>query len=991
VKWGEIFFLWGAMVVAQNLPPRWSSENTLYQAAEAVEHGAFSAARLFSRAYADYFPAFTPALPPSDLPGWWENYSQYDLLREGSENLLEAYADYHDPSYKSDLARYHAVKYAFLRGRYAEVLRLEKDLKLSALPRSLQEEARFLIGYAAYREGDKVLAIQNLRPLTEKLGPHHDAANFYMGLMAYEQGDFSQAAKFFEAVQTKNPYRLAVPLWLAYSLGQLQAYKQLSVAVERWLEMEPGPWYGDTLWPYVGITLAQGGLCEKAEQVTPAEGKPLVQWWIGVCYARQQAWTKAIQTWENLADRGDSLGGWAAYGLACAHSTQKHWEEALLWARAAASRPGPPREEVLWLLARIAWQLKENQTGISALTDYLKLPLPPEKKLDARLLLAEFRIATSEYAEALRILGEESDSRFVEARQRTWMLKGFSDWQKNDFASALTAFSSAASLNGPHTPTALLWIAETHYRQSDFSRAEKAYRDFLNHPASEKHPQKDLALLYLSWTLLQQNKTPEALRIAETLQNRYPLSHSIGKTASFLAASAHFAQKRYSQALSLFEKILTVDAQEVQARYYAALSLMRLERYREAEALLASGPAEAPGADKLLLLQAELCAEWLNNPEGSRRAAEKLLRNFPNSPLIPLAKARLGLALIEQGEKDKGSTYLKAVLEAHPDHPDAARLSLEGLREVLDPEAYDRVYRDFIHKLPREGPTRLSFERERLEALAADRRWETLLREARRLRAEIPILTDAHWWEACALEATGDTTAAMTHYEALLNDPTFGQRALSRMILIAQAQGKTEKALAYQESLLTRLPGSGFTYYQALLSWSALAIEVGRTDTVLSILHKLLNDTLLPALSRQQALLQIALAHEKINRPDSALFYLGLVPPLEKNKWAAEALYHTARLSYEKGDHAKAREAIYRLRDEYGAYPVPRASSYLILARIFIAEQKYNSARKLLENLRETAPSAEIKAAAGALLDSVPAPKPSQPARPKGGSGKRKK
>ncbi len=987
----DIFFLCGVLVSAQSLPPRWGSENVFYQAAEAVEHGAFSAARLFSRAYAEYFPAFTPALPPSDLPGWWENYSQYDLLREGSEHLLEAYADYHEPSYKSDLARYHAVKYAFLRGRYAEVLRLEKELKLSALPRSLQEEVRFLVGYAAYKEGNNALAIQNLKPLTEKLGPYHDAANFYMGLMAYEQGDFSQAAKFFEAVQTKNPYRLAAPLWLAYSLGQLRAYERLSAVVEQWLGMEPGPWYGDTLWPYVAITLAQGGLCEKAAQITPAQGRPLVQWWVGVCYARQQAWTKAIQAWETLTDREDSLGGWTAYGLACVYSAQKQWEEALLWARVAAGRPGPPRQEVLWLLARLAWQLKENQTGISALTEYLKLSLPPQQKLEAQLLLADFWMATGEYAEALRTLGEASDSRVVEARQRAWMLKGFSEWQKGDLASALAAFSSAARLNGPHTPTALLWIAETHYRQSDFPQAEKAYRDFLSHPASDKHPQRDLALLYLCWTLLQQNKTSEALRIAETLQNRYPLSHSIGKTASFLSASAYFAQKRYEQALSLFEKVLAVDPQEVQARYYAALSLMRLERYKEAEALLASGPVEVPGADKLLLLQAEVCAEWLSNPECSRRASEKLLRNFPNSPLVPLAKARLGLALIEQGEREQGGSYLKAVLEAHPDHPEAARLSLEGLREVLRPEAYDQVYRDFIQKLPREGPTRLSFERERLEALAADKRWETLLREARRLRAEIPILTDAHWWEAYALEATGDTAAAMAQYERLMNDPTFGSRALSRMILIAQAQGKTQRALAYQESLLTRLPGSGFAYYQALLNWSALAIEVGRADTVLPILRQLLGDTLLPVISRQQALLQMAFAHEKANRPDSALFYLTLVPPLEKNKWAAEALYHIARISYERGDHTRAREAIYRLRDEYAAYPLPRASSYLILAKIFIAEQKYTSARKLLENLRETAPSAEIKAAAGALLDSVPVPKaPSSPG-PKGGSGKRKK
>ena len=986
----RFLLIWGVWLSAQNLPLRWWSENAFYQAAEAMDQGAFSAAGAFARSYLDHYPSFTPTLPPSDLPQWWENYSRYDLLREGSEGFLEDYARTHDPSYKSDLARYHAVKYAFLRGRYGEVLRLRRELEVPALPRALQEEARFLIGYAAYREGDKALAIQHLYPLTERVGPYHDAANFYLGVIAYEQGDFGRAAGFFEAVQTRAPYRLAAPLWLAYSLGQLKAYERLAEMVERWMTMEPGPWYGDTLWPYVAITLAQGGLCEKAAQITPAQGKPLVQWWIGVCAARQKAWNKALAAWEALTDREDSLGGWVAYGLSYAYAQQQRWEEALLWAKTAASRPGPPRDEVLWLLAQTAWHLQDTDDGITALTTYLKLPLPPEKKQEAQLMLANFQIMKGDYAEALQTLGKESDSRFIEAQQRAWILWGLSHWQKGDLAAALEAFSAAAALPGPHTPTALLWLAETYYRQNNFPRAEEAYRAFLRHPAAEKHPQKDLATLYLSWTLLQQNKAAEALPLTEALRTRYPLSHPTGKTATFLAASAYFLQKQYPQALELFRKVLSVDAQEIQAYYYAALCLMRLERYKEAEALLESSPKEIPGADKLLLLHAELCAEWLNKPSCTREATERLLRTFPNSPLVPLAKARLGLALIEEGSPKQGVPYLQSVLEHHADHPEAARLALEGLREALSPEEYNQVYRDFLRKIPPEGPTRLNFEREQLLALAAEKRWEMLLREARRIQAELPILTEARWWEAFALEMTGDTMGAIQRYENLIQDPNLAQRALTQLILLAQARGETSKALAYQESLLVRLPAAGFAYYQALLNWSSLATQVGQADTVIPLLHKLLSDTLLPTSSRQQAWIQLALAHEKRGSPDSALFYLALVPTLDKNKWAAEALYHMARLYYEKSDFAKAREAIYRLRDEYAGYPIPRANSYLILARIFLAEQKYTSARKLLENLQQTAPSPEIKAAAGLLLDSLSTVKPPEPPKAPKETKKRK-
>ena len=988
-----LFLLIGLLWLrGQNLPPRWGSEIPLYQAAEAIRAGAFSAARAFSSQYEAHYPAFTPALPPSDLPAWWENYSRYDLLREGSADFLENYARIHDPSYKSDLARYHALKYAFLRGHYAQVLHLEKDLRLPTLPRPLQVEASFLIGYAAYKENNRALAVARLRPLTERLGPYHDAANYYLGIMAYEQGDFLQAAKFFEAVQTKNPYRLAAPLWLAYSLGQAKAYDRLATQVERWLTMEPEPWYRDTLWPYVAVTLAQGGYCDKATEIKPTETYPLTRWWIGVCYARQKAWNKATAAWETLTDREDTLGGWVAYGLAHVFAAQNRWEEALLWAKTAASRPGPPQEETLWLLAQTAWHARDYETSAAALTRYLQLSLPPEKATETRLMLSNSHILTGNYSEALRVLGEEKDSRFEEARQRALLLQGLAHWQNGDLSAAMEAFSAAADRSGPHTPTALLWMAETAYRQADLARTERAYRDFLRHPAADKHPQKDLAILYLAWTLLQRGNAPEALRLTETLQYRYPLRHEIGKTATFIAASAYFLQKQYRQALDLFQKVLSVDPQEIQARYYAALCLMRLEQDREAEALLSAGPEEVPGADKLLLLRAEICAEWLNKPACTRAAAEKLLRTFPGSALVPLAKARLGLALLEEGNKNQGIQYLHAVLEEHPDHPEAARLALDGLQQALSAEQYDQLYREFLRRLPKEGPTRIAFERERLVALAAEKRWHTLIEEARRILQELPFLTEARWWEAYALEMTGDTAAALSRYEALTDDPAFGPKALTQLVLLCQARGQTEKALAYQETLLVRMPASGFAYYQALLSWSALATQVGRIDTAITLLHNLLRDTLLPTLSRQQALIQLALSHEKAGRPDSALPYLHLVPPLDKNKWAAEALYHLARLNYQLGDYLRAREAIYRLRDEYAAYPIPRANAYLVLARILIAEEKFTSARKLLESLRETAPTPDIRASAQSLLDALPSislPAPAMPSKPKKGSRKK--
>jgi TolA-binding protein len=121
---------------------------------------------------------------------------------------------------------------------------------------------------------------------------------------------------------------------------------------------------------------------------------------------------------------------------------------------------------------------------------------------------------------------------------------------------------------------------------------------------------------------------------------------------------------------------------------------------------------------------------------------------------------------------------------------------------------------------------------------------------------------------------------------------------------------------------------------------------------------------------------------------DSALFYLQNIPRLEKNLLAAEALYHMSRLYYAQQRYAEARAAIYRLRDELPAYLEPRAKAYLILARIFLAENKRKSARQLLESLIENAPTEAIRAEARLLKDSIPPDPPPAPSKP---SGKKKK
>lgn len=974
--------LYVGLIWGQALPPFWGAEAFRTSAFPAHFYGAQSWARQQDLLYLDRLPLPFPTTAPSPLPPLWEKYALFDLLRESTPYEMERYAASENPSYRATLARFYAAKYAFLRKRYQEALTYLAGLNPSDFPGVLRQEMQFMEGYAAYATGDRSKAIARLRPLSEKLGPFHDAANYYLGLIYYERGDWRNAAQYLEAVQTRYPYAREAPLWLAYSLGRIPDLNRLRQWGERWRSQSPSPAAAETLWAYLAITFAQAQQCEAAASFAElVPGERLVRFYQGFCAYQVRQDTAALRLWEPLLSGTDSISRWAYYGYAAALTRLGRKEEAIGVLTRLPFSPTPPAAEALWLTAQLAWDLRLIESGKNALIAYLGLPAVPHRK-EALRYLAEFYAAEEKYTEALRTLDTLTDPSFVEPRQRFWLMAGARAFAGRAYAEAESLFAQASRMEGPHTATALFWHAEARYRQGRLREAIEAYTVFLRHPRHKETPYTDEARLALAWTYLQLNAPEEALQYSEPL--RREANRSIRPYATFLSAGAYYLKKRYTDALVLYRELLGSSLPQAQVRYYLAQVLLRLERYREAEAILSEVQPSQAGADAALYLRAEICALWLSRPACTREAAEVLLRMFPSSPRVPMATARLGLAYAELGEKEKAIVTLRRVLSEYPAFPEAARLALEGLRDLLAPLDYDAVYQGFLQKLPPESETRLSFERERLRHLAESERWSLLESEAALVGSRYPALAgEALFWRALAVENLRDTLKALQYYHELTTYPDQRSRAWEKLARLYVSQGKIADAFAAQDSFLRYLSATGYLRVQGLLTWAELAGALGKADSARAILQGLLSDTLLNPFSRQRLLMGIASLWEKTGNTDSALASYARAVPLEKNLLAAEALYHQARLLYEKKRYDESRAAIYRLRDDMPQYLEPRARAYLILARMFIDENKRKSARQLLDSLIENAPTEEIRQEARRLKESIPAdtlpPSPSKP------------
>ncbi|MCX7652201.1 MAG: tetratricopeptide repeat protein [Bacteroidia bacterium] len=962
----------------QALPLLWGPERFRYEGERAHFQGAQSWARQQDILYIDRLPLPLPVAPPSPLVPLWEKYALFDLLRENAPHELENFAAEEAPSYRSALARFYAAKYAFLRKQYDRTLEYLSGLNPTEFSPLLRQDMQFMEGYAAYAIGDKGKAIARLRPLTEKLGPFHDAANYYLGLIYYERGDWRSAAGHLEAVQTRAPYAQEAPLWLAYSLGKIPDLPRLKEWGERWRRQNPPPAHADTLWAFIAITLAQAQQCKAAEEYAAlVESDPLVRLHLGICAYNQNRDTLALRLWEPLLNRRDSLSTWARYGYASALARLRRKEEALSILSGLSPSPTAPIPQSLWLSAQLAWDLRLPESGRSALLAYLQYPHLP-KRQEALRFIAEFYAAEGKYKEALHTLDTLSGNELDEPRQRFWLMAGLDAFAEKRYGDAESLFTRAVHARGPHAAVALFWQAEALYRQGELRSAIEAYGRFLRHPNHKSTPYTEEARLAIAWAFLQLGQGEEALRYSEAL--RREAKNPLHSYATFISAGAYYLRKRYTEALSLYQSLIGSSLPQAQVRYYLAQTYIRLERYSEAEAVLAELNPTLAGADLGLYLRAEICALWLNRPSCTKAAAEQLLHHFPNSPKAPLALARLGLAQAELGEREAAIASLQRTLSDYPASPEAAKMALDGLRSLLPTDEYDKIYQSFMRQLPAGSETRLSFERERLRQLAENERWSTLEAEAAKAAAQYPALSgEALAWRALAVENLGDTSRALQLYQELTLYPEQRARAWERLARLHVSRGALQQALSAQDSLMRYLPTTGYLRVQGLLMWADLASALGKSDSARMVLSELLSDTLLNAFSRQRLLLSIASLWEKSEKPDSAISALHRAVEIDKNLLAAEALYHQARIFYALKRHDQARQAIYRLRDEMPQYVEPRAQAYLILARIFIDENKRKSANQLLESLIENAPNESIRKEARILKESIPPAPPDSP------------
>jgi len=322
-------------------------------------------------------------------------------------------------------------------------------------------------------------------------------------------------------------------------------------------------------------------------------------------------------------------------------------------------------EKELFLVAQKAFDDGFYDVAIRYIEDYLEKYPQTQKRIEANLLLGQCYFFKTQYLKAFNI---------------------FQDLLK------YSEFKDAT----------LFWMGETYLKGSDYTQAEKYYRQLIElYPDSLYTPQ---AFYSLGWTFYEQKKYDQAAAQFQQLIKQFP-AHTLSEDALFKLGECFYNSKSYDDAIQYFKKYILNYPKSIRndqvyfyigesyyysedftssLEYYGKIaeisrdpklrvtvnvsrgwSALKLKNYKQAQKFFDEALTLAQSgilSDDIYLGQASLFTE-MNDDAKALEAYEQIIKKFPKSSR--LAEAHLGKANILYALKnyDKAIAAYQTVID----------------------------------------------------------------------------------------------------------------------------------------------------------------------------------------------------------------------------------------------------------------------------------------------------------------------------------------
>lgn len=877
---------------------------------------------------------------------------------------------------------FYLGSYHFRQQQYPLAIAAFEKASISHLNNNQVAAMQFEQGYSYFTQKQ----FTNAKPLLNsvrqsKQSPYWADANYYYGLLAFNDGNYRDALEAFEVVRYHKKYQTMVPYYMAginYAIGQKdKAMQQAEEALK-----SGQPFYKPELQQLVGHGYFEKRDYKKAlpylegfvASASKVKREDLYE--LAYCYYIDGNYNKAIEQFKPLAGGQDSLSQHAMYLLGDAYlktNQKNNARNAFLFCSSNSSN-AQFKEISLFNYGKLSYELGYDAEALPALKQYVANYPAGKYSAEAKDLLVGVLGNTSNYKEALELY--ESLPNKSEVARKYYPAIAFNRAQElmNDrnlaTAEPLLQKVLGAPFNSTVAPLAQFWLAEIDFGKEQYASAVQRYQNYLATPitAGEANPQS--ARYGLAYSLLRLQQYKEAGKLFNELSNANWPGEQQRTDVQLRAADCWYMQKEFGKALPVYSQVagrraFGSDYAQYQMGMIAGAQNKPAEKINTLRTLESLYPASTlVGMANMEIANTYLADEKFKD---ALPFLGKVMQGKGSEALKPEAYLKAGLAQYNLDNNNEAIQLLSTLIKTYPQSPESEE-AIDNIRSIYveqgKPDAYVGLLEQLGRKVENSVADSLTYAAAELQL--SDGKTPQAQASLKAYLEKYPggrYSLEANYQLAELLRNAKQTAEAMRYYTAVAQVAP-NKYAEKSLLLLSRYHffdlKDYVKAAAYYQQLkdYASTPANRLEAMRGLVRSQYYQNDLANAVTNA---RELLMQSGAGSDDKVFANLVLGKQAKTGNNCAEAITYFKQVAQLSKAEFGAEARYQIAHCLLLQNKLADAEKAAFDMIQKSGSYANWVERSYLLLGDVFMQQQDYFNAKATYKSVSENAQQPDVK------------------------------
>lgn len=909
----------------------------------------------------------------SDIQGDCSYFAAHCAIRLAQPNadlLMEQFVQDYPSSPKQNQAFFEVAQYYFDSGAYAPALTWIQRVDEANL--SYAELARFYFqkGYALFVSGAKKEAAGYFTKVVDSK-EFGTQAKYYLGYMAYDNEDFTQANAYFKDLATEEKYKEKLSYYQAeiqFKQGNFQQAIELALAaLPNATAVEKSELHkiaGESYFNLKQYDLALPHLKEYRGKKGKWNNTDFYQ--LGYTYYQQQDYSNAIAQFNKIIDGKDALAQNAYYHLGESYLKLDQKPQALNAFKNASELVYDVKiqEDAYLNYARLSYDIGNSYQAVPDVLQQFLTNYPNSASVsEVQNLLVNSYVTSKNYEGALALLEKNKQFGNKAIYQKVTFYCGLQHYTDGDYPTAKRLFDqSIASGSVPaYTARATFWKGEIDYILDNFQEALLSFKQFENSAEAKAVPEyknSAYAIAYVYFKLKEYDSAATYFQyfLASAKEDKLRIND-----AYLRLGDCRFVTAKYWPAMDAYNKVIELKSLDADyAAYQKAISYGFVSKNdRKIEDLtkfVTTFPKSQYRDDVLFELGNTYVTE--KKSDLACKTYDQLIAEYPNGSYASKALLREGLVFFNAEKDTQALAKFKKIAAEYPKSAEAleavstARLIYVDSGKVDEYAAWVKTL-DFVEisDADLDNDTYESAEKQYLQndskqAIAA------LSSYLAKFPNGIHALK-ANFYLAQSYFAEGLSENAIPHYTAVVSSPRneYTEQSLARL---GEIYTKKTDAPAATIATLKRLETEAdFPQNVVFAQSNLMKTYYEQKDYANAVVYaeKVLANPKMDSQVKSDAQIIVARSAFQVNDEAKARAAYAKLLVIAKGELAAEALYYDAYYKNKDAQYEASNLAVQQYTKLYSGYKYYGAKALLLMAKNFYALKDSFQATYILESI----------------------------------------